>query len=151
MSEQDFGGTTTATPNSGTQQQSRTSQARQRAIDTFGSARDSVSDARQRAADRLDETPFIAIAGGIAAGALIAALLPKTQAESKALRPVGKRITESAKTAAAAAKDAGTSRLAELGLTTERGSETLRSIFEGASDAAKTSAQAALSAARNKE
>jgi ElaB/YqjD/DUF883 family membrane-anchored ribosome-binding protein len=155
MSDLDNSGTSTATTNSGAagsdQQQSRANQARQRAIDAFGSARDSVSDVRQRTADRLDETPFIAIAGGIAAGALIAALLPKTQAESKALRPVGKRITESAKTAAAAAKDAGTSRLAELGLTPERGSETLRSIFEGASDAVKTSAQAALGAARNKE
>lgn len=123
-------------------------QARQRAIDALGNARDSVSDVRQRTADRLDEAPLIALAGGLAVGALIAALLPRTETESKALRPIGKRVTDSAKAAAAAAKDAGTQRLAELGLTPDRGSETLRSIFEGATDAARNSAQAALGAVR---
>jgi hypothetical protein len=148
MSDTSTSGTPTATR---TEQQGFTAQARQRAMDVLGTARDSVSDARQRTAQRLDETPLIALAGGLAAGALIAALLPKTETEGKALRPIGKRVTDSAKAAATAAKDAGTQRLAELGLTPERGSETLRSIFEGATDAAKTSAQAALSSARGAE
>ena len=126
-------------------------QARKRASDALESARDSISDARQRTAERVDQAPLIALAGGLAAGALIAALLPRTDTETKALRPVGKRLTQTAKAAAAAAKDAGTQRLSELGLTSERGSDTLRSIFEGASDAAKTSAQAAISTARGGE
>ena len=66
------------------------------------------------------------------------------------LRPVGTSLP-AAQGGGRGAKDAGTSRLAELGLTREKGAETLRSIFEGASDAAKVSAQAALSAARNRE
>lgn len=153
MSDINSGGTastsTSATANTSTgQQQGFTGQARQRAIDAFGSARDSVSDARERTADRLNEAPLIALAGGLAAGALIAALLPRTDTESKALRPIGKRVTESARTAATAAKDAGTQRLAELGLTPDRGSETLRSIFDGASEAVRSSAQAALGAVR---
>ncbi|MEO5773266.1 MAG: hypothetical protein ABIQ32_03995 [Sphingomicrobium sp.] len=147
MSETETGGPSTAT---GTQQEGLTAQARQRAIDAFGSARDGLSDARQRTSERLNEAPLIALAGGLAAGALIAALLPRTDAEGKALRPVGKRVTDSAKAAATAAKEAGTQRLAELGLTTERGSETLRTIFEGATDAARSSAQAALNAARER-
>jgi hypothetical protein len=126
-----------------------TGQARRRAIDAFGSARDGIAGARRRTSEGLDEAPLIAIAGGLAAGALIAALLPKTQTEARALRPVGKRLTDSAKAAATAAKDTGTQRLAELGLTPERGKETLRSIFEGVTDAAKTSAQAALGSARS--
>lgn len=133
------------------QDQGFADQARKRAINALETARDGVSDARQRTADRLDEAPLIALAGGLVAGALIAALLPRTDTETKALRPVGKRLTETAKAAASAAKDAGTQRLSELGLTPERGSETLRSIFEGASDAAKTSAQAAISTARGGE
>ena len=124
-------------------------QTRQRAIGTFGSARERVAGARRKTADGIDEAPFIAIAGGIAAGALIAALLPKTETETKALRPVGKRLTDTAKAAASAAKDTGTQRLAELGLTPERGKDTLRSILDGVSDAARSSAQAALSSARN--
>ena len=118
--------------------------ARQRAIDAYESA-------GKRAADSFEQAPLIALAGGLAAGALIAALLPRTRAETKAFRPVGDKLTESAKAAAAAAKQAGTTRLEELGLTREKGAETLRALFEGAGDAAKTSAQAALSAARNRE
>ena len=122
--------------------------ARQRAVDAYDGARDSVSGAGRRASEGIDEAPLIALAGGLAAGALIAALLPRTQAETRALRPVGKRLTGSAKAAAAAAKDAGTSRLADLGLTREKGAETLRSIFEGAGEAARSSAQAAFGATR---
>ena len=148
MTEAETSGTATDTA---TDREGFTAQARRRAIDAFGNAREGVSNARQRTSDQLGEAPLIALAGGLAAGALIAALLPRTESETKALRPVGKRVTESAKAAVIAAKDAGGQRLTELGLTPERGSETLRSIFEGATDAAKTSAQAALTAARAKD
>jgi hypothetical protein len=112
---------------------------------------DRKNDIRYRATESIDEAPLIALAGGLAAGALLAALLPRTESEKRALRPVGERLTGTAKAAASAAKEAGQSRLAELGLTPEKGRETLRSLFEGAGDAAKTSAQAALSAARTRE
>ena len=125
--------------------------ARRRAIDTYDSARDSVAGAGRRAAEGIDDAPLIVLAGGLAAGALIAALLPRTEAETRALRPVGQRIRGTARDAALAARDAGTTRLSELGLTREKGAETLRSILEGAGDAARSSAKAAADAARNRE
>lgn len=125
-----------------------TSTARRKAIDAYDGARGSVNYAGRRAADTVSEAPLIALAGGLAAGALLAALLPRTEAERRALRPVGRKLSESTRAAAQAAKEAGTSRLDELGLTPEKGKETLHSIFEGAGDAAKASAQAAVSAAR---
>ena len=125
--------------------------ARQRAIDTYESARGRVTGAGRRAGEGIDEAPLIALAGGLAAGALIAALLPRTEAETRALRPVGDRIRGTAKDAVQAAKDAGSSRLSELGLTREKGAATLREIFEGASDAARSSAKAAVGAAKNRE
>lgn len=124
---------------------------RQRAIEAYDGARDSVAGAGRRATEGIDEAPLIALAGGLAAGALLAALLPRTKTEAELVRPAADRLTDTAKAAAAAAKEAGQSRLSELGLTPEKGREALRSIFEGASDAAKTSAQAALSAARERE
>ena len=124
---------------------------RQRAIEAYDGARDSVAGAGRRATEGIDEAPLIALAGGLAAGALLAALLPPTKTEAELVRPAADRLTDTAKAAAAAAKEAGQSRLSELGLTPEKGREALRSIFEGASDAAKTSAQAALSAARERE
>ena len=124
---------------------------RSRAIEAYDGARDSVAEAGRRASDGIDEAPLVAIAAGLAAGALLAALLPRTKAETRLLRPTADRLADTAKAAATAAREAGTSRLAELGLTREKGTETLRSIFEGATDAAKTSAQAALNAARDHE
>lgn len=124
---------------------------RSRAIEAYDGAREGVAGAGKRATDGIDEAPLIALAAGLAAGALLAALLPRTQSETRLLRPTADKLTGTARAAAEAAREAGTSRLAELGLTREKGAETLRSIFEGASDAAKISANAALSAAREHE
>ena len=125
--------------------------ARQRAIDAYDSARDRVSDAGAKASDTLGQAPLIALAGGLAAGALLAALLPKSKTEQKLLGPVGERLTGSAKTAAEAARDAGSARLEELGLTRDAGVDTIKSILKGAGDAARTSAQAAVSTVRSKD
>ncbi len=121
---------------------------RQRAIEAYGSARDRVSGAGRRAEEALSETPLIVLAAGLAAGAAIAALLPRTRAESKLLRPVTDRARETARTAYSAAKDAGRGRLDELGLTRDRGSDAVRSIIDGAKDAAKASAEAAFGTVR---
>jgi hypothetical protein len=115
--------------------------SRQRAIEAYGSARERVS-------DTLGEAPLIALAGGLAAGALIAALLPRTEAETRAIRPTARRVKQTARTAFQAAKDTGTQRLDELGLNRAKGEETIRSLLDGVTDAAKASGQAALDAAR---
>ena len=119
------------------------SSPRQRAIEAYESARD-------RATDTLSEAPLIAIAGGIAAGALIAALLPRTRTEERLVRPTARRVRETARAAYRAAKDTGTDRLDELGLNREKGEQTIRDLLKGGTDAAKASGQAALDAARNK-
>jgi hypothetical protein len=98
--------------------------------------------------DTLGEAPLIALAGGLAAGALIAALLPRTETETRAIRPTARRVKDSARSAFQAAKDTGTQRLDELGLNREKGEETIRSLFQGVTDAARASGQAALDAAR---
>ena len=117
--------------------------ARQRAIEAYDNARDRVS-------DTLSEAPLIALAGGIAAGALIAALLPRTKSEARLVRPTARRVKETARAAYTAAKDTGTAKLDELGLNREKGEETIRSLLQGVTDAAKASGQAAFEAARNK-
>jgi len=117
------------------------SSRRQRAIEAYGNA-------RTRANDALDEAPLIALAGGLAAGALIAALLPRTRTEERLVRPVAKRAKETARSAAQAAKDAGNARLSELGLTPDKGKDAVRSLIDGAREAARASAQAAASSVR---
>ena len=115
---------------------------RQRAIDAYEGA-------RERAAGSLSEAPLLALAGGLAAGALIAALLPRTKAETKALKPAVRRVRKTAKAAVEAARETGTDKLNELGLTREKGEETIRSLFQGVTDAAKASGQAAVDAVKN--
>jgi hypothetical protein len=115
---------------------------RQRAIDAYEGA-------REKAAGSLSEAPLLALAGGLAAGALIAALLPRTKAETKALRPAVRRVRKTGKAAVEAARDTGSDKLNELGLTREKGEETIRSLFQGVTDAAKASGQAAVDAVKN--
>lgn len=117
--------------------------ARQRAIEAYESARD-------RASDTLGEAPLLALAGGLAAGALIAALLPRTDSETRLIRPTARRVKDTARAAYEAARDTGGEKLAELGLTREKGEETIRSLLGGVSEAVRASADAALNAARNK-
>jgi hypothetical protein len=116
---------------------------RLRAIEAYDSA-------RERAVDTLGEAPLLALAGGIAAGALIAALLPRTRTEARLLRPTAQRVKDSARAAFDAARDTGTERLGELGISRQKGEETIRSLLGGLTDAAKASASAAADAVRNK-
>jgi len=129
---------TEGTNSSGTE----TTGARQRAIEAY-------EDARDRASDTLAQAPLIALAGGLAAGALIAALLPRTDTETRMVRPTARRVKVGARAAAQAARDTGSQRLQEMGLTRERAEETIRSLFGDVSQAAKDSANAALDAARS--
>jgi len=116
---------------------------RQRAIEAY-------DDARERAADTLGQAPLIALAGGIAAGALIAALLPRTRTEARLVRPTARRVKDSARAAFDAARDTGSRRLDEMGLNRSKGEETIRSLLDGLTDAARASASAAADAVRNK-
>ena len=60
------------------------SSPRQRAIEAFDQARGQTANA-------LAEAPLLALAGGIAAGALIAALLPRTDTEARLVGPTARR------------------------------------------------------------
>ena len=124
-------------------EESRDRSARQRAIEAYESA-------GRRASNSLSEAPLIALAGGIAAGALIAALLPRTDAETKLVRPTARRVKKTAGAALDAARDTGSQRLDRMGLNREKGEETIRSLLEGVTDAAKASAQSALDAAKSR-
>lgn len=125
------------------QQDNLSPSARERAIEAYDQA-------RERATDRIETSPLLAIGGGLAIGALLGAILPRTRTEERLLGPVGGRIADTARTAADAAKEAGREKLAELNITREAGKGAVQSLVDGLTEAAKTSSQAALEAARNK-
>jgi hypothetical protein len=112
-------------------------------------ARQRAMEAYESATDTLGQAPLLALAGGLAAGALIAALLPRTEAETRLVRPTARRVKDTANVALKAARDTGSKRLDELGLSRDKGEATIRSLLDGLTDAARASANAALEAARN--
>lgn len=122
--------------------ESSAASGRQRAIEAYESARD-------RTADTLGEAPLLALAGGLAAGALIAALLPASETETRLISPTARRVKNSARAALDAARETGTQRLDELGLNREKGEETIRNLLGGLNEAARASANAAVEAVRN--
>lgn len=129
----------------------RTQEVRERAMEAYDGARQSVTQASRRASEGIGEAPLIALAGGFAVGAVIGSLLPRTDAEAELLQPVSRKLSDSARSAAEAAREAGSNRLRELGLTPDAGREALRNVVDGVGDAAKTSAQAAVGAVRGNE
>ena len=117
--------------------------ARERAIDAYDSA-------RERTRDQIDTSPLLALGGGLAIGALLAAILPKTRAEDRLLGDVGGRITGGARNAFDAAREAGREKLTELNITADAGKGAVQSLVDGITEAARTSGKAAVEAARAK-
>ena len=117
--------------------------ARERAVDAYDSA-------RERTRDRIETSPLLALGGGLAIGALVAAILPRSRTEERMFGEFGGRITGGARDALDAAKDAGREKLAELNITREAGKGAVQSLVDGITEAARSSGKAALEAARPK-
>jgi hypothetical protein len=115
---------------------------RQRAIDAYDSALGGASTAGRRAGDALGEAPLVALGAGIAVGAILAALIPTSRRERDLLGPYADRVSGVARDAAEAARQAGSDKLRELGLTPD-------AVAEKASEAARASAQAAVGKLRD--
>ena len=75
--------------------------------------------AGQRTVDGIDANPVAAVIGGLALGAVVGALLPRSEREQALLGSTGKRVTDTARQAFVAAKDAGKSQLDEIGVSPE--------------------------------
>jgi ElaB/YqjD/DUF883 family membrane-anchored ribosome-binding protein len=127
------------------------SSARERTSAAYDSARERASRASERTAEGIDSNPGAAIIGGLAIGALLAAVLPKTQRESEMLGDVGRKINDTAKEAARAATEAGRSKLDEAGLNRDTAKQKLGDIAASAGEAARTSASAAAQAVKGSQ
>lgn len=118
--------------------------ARSRASEAYGAARERTSSAystaRQKTSKSVESYPEIAIAGGLALGAILAAVLPKTQREQEVLGDYGRRINDSAREAVRAATEAGRSKLEEAGLTPSAAPQKLSEVAASAGQAAASAA-----------
>lgn len=120
--------------------------ARAKVTNALGAARTRASSATQQVGTRIEDAPIAALVGGLAVGAAIGALLPRTQREAETLGPIGHKIGQAATEAARAAIDAGK---AELGLN-QPAKSPVEAIMDKAIGAVSGAATAAGSAAASK-
>lgn len=126
------------------------SSTKDRASTAYGGARDTASQARERAADSVDANPMAALIGGLALGALAAAVLPRTRKEDELLGDIGGRINESARDAVDAAKTAGMDKMDELGLNKDTAMDKAKELAQSAAGVARESANAAASSVKSR-
>jgi ElaB/YqjD/DUF883 family membrane-anchored ribosome-binding protein len=125
----------------------RTSSAYQAAREAAGgaldTARETARTAGRRTADGVEANPVAAVVGGLALGAIAAALLPKTRQEEKVFGAAGRKVTDTARQAVQAAKEAGREQIDELGLSKDGLQRRLGEFTEKAAGAVRSSAGAA--------
>jgi ElaB/YqjD/DUF883 family membrane-anchored ribosome-binding protein len=122
--------------------------ARERTSAAYAAARDAARTASRRTGEGIESNPMAAVAGGLALGAIVAALLPRTEREEALFGDVGRKITGTAREAAAAAREAGKQQLDELGLSRDGLRSKLDEFTDRAVGAVKTSTGAAAGAVR---
>jgi ElaB/YqjD/DUF883 family membrane-anchored ribosome-binding protein len=125
----------------------RTSAAYAAARERAGSAYESAG---RRASEGVDANPLIAVAGGLALGAILGALLPRTRREEDMLGPVGRRLNDGARDAARAAREAGRKQIDELGLSRDGIKRRLDEFSDRAAGAVRSSAGAAADSVKTK-
>lgn len=127
--------------------------ARDRTTAAYTAARERAESAYETAGRKtsqgIDSNPVAAIVGGLALGAIVAALLPRTSREEELLGGVGRKINDGAREAAKAAREAGRGQLDELGLSRDGLQSKLNEFTDRAVGAVKSSAGAAATAARD--
>ena len=133
---------------------SRIEGLRDRASDAYDGARakaiEAYDSARDKAGNGIAEAPLAALGAGLALGALVAALLPKTKVENRVLGPVADRVGTAGRAAVDAGKVAGRDKLNELNITRDAGKNVVQSLIDGLGAAARSSGEAALGAVRDK-
>jgi len=88
--------------------------ARERTASAYEAARTRASDATRKANEQLSVYPISAVVGGFLLGALVGAMLPRTERETKLIGKAGRRVAGAAKDAAQRGIDAGREQLDQL-------------------------------------
>lgn len=125
--------------------------AREAARDAADRAREKGRKARASAGSGIENHPLVAVAGGIAIGAILAGLLPRTAAEDRAVGKVGTRIRSSAREAVKTAKTNAKTQLDELGLNADSAREKISGIAGKVAKAATAAGTAAAESAIKKK
>lgn len=98
--------------------------ARESASKALVTAGDAARETARKTAEGIEANPLSVLVGGVALGVLAGALVPRSERETKLLKPAGRKLTETARGAVEAAKEAGKAELAGIGLSRAAASDT---------------------------
>lgn len=104
--------------------------------------------AGKKAADGIDAFPVAAMLGGLAVGAALGALLPRTRQEEELLGSLGGALNDRAKGAVDAARDAGQAKLDELGISKDAAGKQVGKLIDSIASVAESAGSAAVEAVR---
>ena len=127
----------------------RTEATRAAAAEALETARGKAADAKSATTKGIEENPVAALVAGIAIGAVVGALLPRSEREKTALGPIGSKLNEAARVAAAAAKEAGRETLDDLGINKDAASAQVNKLVEAATKSASAASHAAVDAVKH--
>ena len=128
--------------------------AKAKTTQSTAAARAKASEAYEKGkgktSDGIDKNPLAIVLGGIAIGAIVGALLPRTERETKVLGKAGKKLNKKARKMVEAAKAAGKDQVESLGLNGDALRLQFRDLVSKAALAVKAASQAATDAAKEK-
>jgi ElaB/YqjD/DUF883 family membrane-anchored ribosome-binding protein len=125
--------------------------AKAKANKAASSAKTTASKAKVKSTQTLESNPLAVLAGGLAIGAIVAALIPRTQREDKLVGKVGKTVRATASKAAKTATSTAKEQLNELGLNADAAKGQLRDIVSKISEAASSAGSAAADTVRKRK
>ena len=117
--------------------------------DAVVATREKTLELAHQTAHAAETNPLAVVAGGVALGALIGALVPRSDKERELLAPVGKRLGATALAAFAAARESGKSEFQNIGFTKGAAKDQVKTLLQNVAGAAATAGKAAASAGKN--
>jgi len=127
----------------------RATRARSYAGEKIKSGGEAARKASRKAAEEVESFPVAALIGGLAVGAALGALLPRTKKEEELLGTLGGAINDRARDAASAARDAGQAKLDELGISTDAAGKQVGKLIDSLAQVAESAGTAAVDAVRH--
>lgn len=124
--------------------------AKDRASKAAETTKASARIAADKTSEGIQSNPLLALGGGLALGAIVAALLPKSGKEDELLGNAGTKIRSTAAEAAKAAREAGKGQLENLGVNADAARDQVRSLVEKLGEAVKSASSAAADSVRKK-
>ncbi len=124
--------------------------AREKAERAAETSRKTAKQAAKKTTQTVHENPLAALIGGLAIGAIAAAMLPRSRKEVELVGDVSKKIRDTAANAAKTARDTAKGQLDALGVNADAARDQLRELTNKIGQAASSATSAAADSVKKK-